>query len=738
MKRWLIMLTGALALSAGGAVKVANEASGGGLKIDPELDVLLQRADQFAQNQRYDLASELWQRVIDGSNDAVITRDEWLEETLYHQYRLYRPVQDEIESTLASLPAEALSVYRVRADGSAAALLAAANNPREREVALGEVVRRFFLSNLGDDAAYELSGIQLDRHEFLPALRLLYKVKDHYPDASVPDTLLLLRMSVAHAYSGDPAKATELLAELDTRLASDDPLLATRDIVASALGQDEAPEVTQRANQPWTMPFGNAQRTGRQADVPVDVKQPKFAQAWTQSFILNLPEELDGIIRQRDADEERMPMLLEAWKANDWFPSGQFLTHDGALFFKKDDCLVCLDADSGELRWLGFRNAFALDAMTRQSARWTSRSKVLPINFTDPVTVQYFADRIAQSMIIRDDLLISLEGQPLDLAAEDGTRANPQAAWYRQVPARTRLNFLVAYDTSNGKLQWRRTPAEKVSLESETLSWLGAPVPYGTLLLSPVIDNGALWIYALESRTGKTVWKKFLCDEEAGAVSPFSPPGIAVAGGEAYISSGAGLVFAVDALSGVLRWCVRYPRSIAAKSGNSSYYYQPRVIDGWQEDVIIPHGRHLVVMASDFNQLLVLDRGNGSLLWESARTPVRGDPAGIYCLGVSEGLVLVAGRKTVRGYRLEGGRLIWETPVVSFGRGMLTDAAVWIPTEQGVLTLDPATGKELGRTAITPVDGQPMGNLYSDGKRLYGLGLRRVYCFEPEDDHAPE
>ncbi len=738
MKRILLIACCTLSLFASAAVKIASESSGGGLKIDPELDVLLQRADQFAQNKRYDLASELWQRVIDESNDAVITRDEWLEETLNHQYRLYRPVQDEIEATLATLPPEALNIYRVRADGSAAALLAAARNPGEREIALGEVVRRFFLSNMGDDAAYELSGIHLDRYEFLPALRLLDKVEKQYPAASVPAAGIILRIAVAHAYSGDLPQALKRLEDLDTRLAADDPLIPVRDAVRAGLSGDEDPVIAIDGTQAWTMPFGNAQRSGFQPDLRVDEKRPQLRTAWVQNFVLKLSEDLEGIIRQPDTHEERVPMMLEAWKAGDWFPTGGFLTHDGGLFFKKDDRLVCLEADSGELRWLGFRNAFALDAMTRQSSRWSSRSKVLPINFTDPVTVQYFADRVSQSMIIHGDRLISLEGQPLDLAIEDGNAANPRGVWYREVPARTRQNFLVAYDTTSGKLQWRRSPAEKAALENDKLSWLGAPVPYGSLLLAPVLDNGSLWVYALDSQTGKTAWKKFLCDEEAGSVSPFSSPGISVAGGEAYISSGAGLIFAIDALSGVLRWCVRYPRSIAAKSGNSSYYYQPRKIDGWQEDVIIPHGRHLVALASDYNQLLVLDRGNGALLWESARTPVRGDAAGMYGLGVTRGLVIIAGRKTVRGYRLEGGRLLWETPIEAFGRGILTEHAIWMPTESGVLILDPETGKERGRGVLNTVDGQPIGNLYSDGERLYGFGLRRVYSFEPKDPHVPE
>ena len=41
MKRILLITCCTLSLSGGAAVKIASESSGGGLKIEPELDVLL-------------------------------------------------------------------------------------------------------------------------------------------------------------------------------------------------------------------------------------------------------------------------------------------------------------------------------------------------------------------------------------------------------------------------------------------------------------------------------------------------------------------------------------------------------------------------------------------------------------------------------------------------------------------------------------------------------------------------
>ena len=59
----------------------------------------------------------------------------------------------------------------MRADGEARAILANRGEADRAEL-LAEVVRRFFLSSIGDDAAFELACIKLDRYEFAGASRL--------------------------------------------------------------------------------------------------------------------------------------------------------------------------------------------------------------------------------------------------------------------------------------------------------------------------------------------------------------------------------------------------------------------------------------------------------------------------------------------------------------------------------------------------------------------------------------
>jgi hypothetical protein len=171
-------------------------AGGAPLKTDPELESQMRRAAKFAEDREYGYAATVWQYVLDKSGDTLTTRDG----------RTYTSLAEEVERTLAKLPPEGLRVYRITADGEAKAILANAENQEE---ALSEVVRRYFVSSYGDDAAYQLGCLALDRYDFIGASRMFTKVLQLHPDPSVPESDLLLRLAVASARVGDKPSAVD-------------------------------------------------------------------------------------------------------------------------------------------------------------------------------------------------------------------------------------------------------------------------------------------------------------------------------------------------------------------------------------------------------------------------------------------------------------------------------------------------------------------------------------------------
>ena len=68
----------------------------------------------------------------------------------------------------------------------------------------------------------------------------------------------------------------------------------------------------------------------------------------------------------------------------------------------------------------------------------------------------------------------------------------------------------------------------------------------------------------------------------------------------------------------------------------------------------------------------------------------------------------------------------------SYGRGMLTPDGIYIPVEDEIykFSLGGKNGKAelLGKASVELGTGAPVGNLYSDGQKIWVLGANRVYA----------
>ena len=216
---------------------------GAPLRTDPELESMMRQAEKFVTAGRIDLACLRWQQILEQARDVVASRDG----------RFYQPLSQDIERRITSLSADGVRQYRLQVDGKVAAILAGDSSPvvappviapptgddeetapapvvptrLTREDRLVDVVRRYFASSYGDDAAFELASRALDRGEAATASRLLERIVTEYPDSDLPRGEVLLRLAVARALLGDEAGAAGRLADLrPTDLPTDPERLA--------------------------------------------------------------------------------------------------------------------------------------------------------------------------------------------------------------------------------------------------------------------------------------------------------------------------------------------------------------------------------------------------------------------------------------------------------------------------------------------------------------------------------
>src|SRR5690606_23297680 len=112
--------------------------------------------------------------------------------------------------------------YRLHSDGPARALMA--RQGTEREAALSEIVRRYFLTSIGDDAAFELGCRLLERGEYISADQLFERLS-LYPDSNVERDAIQVRRAVTQSHFGRRDVAVELANSLGGEFESVKPLL---------------------------------------------------------------------------------------------------------------------------------------------------------------------------------------------------------------------------------------------------------------------------------------------------------------------------------------------------------------------------------------------------------------------------------------------------------------------------------------------------------------------------------
>ena len=365
---------------------------GAALKTDPEYQRLLTRAEQCVQEGRLDLAAVLWQKVLDEAGDTLMVQK--VIEPLgpaSTPLMIYGSVAQQVERTLARLPPAALASYRTSADAEARALLAAAGADGEEE-ALAQVVRRFFLSSIGDDAAYKLACLALDRHDFLGASRLLNKLLTSHPDPSMPKSELLARLAVAAAHMQDRQTAEQSLAQLATATGPRPPTDVI-DLIAADVksATTRGTAGTLPAARDWHMLLGNAGRSGHMVSLPVTATSHTLSELWVRED-LSFFGTHNQVIPRGGADPFADPAdpfggrvvqpknaavvasreeLIARWRAGGWRPTGRLLFDGGRVYLKTPERLACYSAAAltDQPIWQSaWENRYELDSMSQHVA----------------------------------------------------------------------------------------------------------------------------------------------------------------------------------------------------------------------------------------------------------------------------------------------------------------------------------------------------------------------------------
>lgn len=290
------------------------------------------------------------------------------------------------------------------------------------------------------------------------------------------------------------------------------------------------------------------------------------------------------------------------------------------------------------------------------------------------------ANPLAHTLQTAFDRLYSIESVPQE------PEANMQFGWGGMNPT-PGVNLLVARDPQTGSVLWELGADRRHSLFQ--VAFQDRPVAVGENICVVYQRKDDLEIARLDPATGDVL-------QTATVIGPptyFSTRGgrvsITADDSTIYVSTGNGVLAAVDGHTLRWRWATKYPSLLTPLRGrrwwNRNNSLPPEF--GLQRPVIA--GDLVIFAPADAEQIIAVDRFTGRVRWQLDNRAAYPAIVG----AVPRGLVLVG--HAVTCIALENGRDIrWRSvPLEIVGRPIIDAERVWVPTRTGVLALDATTGK---------------------------------------------
>ncbi|MCZ6688936.1 MAG: PQQ-binding-like beta-propeller repeat protein [Planctomycetota bacterium] len=662
------------------------------LEEDREIAKWVSKALEYKEAGQWSKSVEIFQRVIEEGEDAVVSSDG----------RLYQSVRAHCHKLIASSLEEGpdlVAAYRLATDVQARRLFEEASAQRNPE-ALMKMASRYFCSTVGDDALEMAGDLFLDRRDYARALRTwmrLFRIKaipgrdnpnesapragnedgtdlvlDHlYPSDSDVDPIYVLAKMAFSASRLGRDEAAETYVRFIIKLTGEKPLLIGGEKISPEALRDRllmGEDRTSSGNpKEWPTLGGNAAHNKTPPSIRERITaKPRWSLPLTRREVLTPSNNRPTYIQ------------YEGFKR---IPPTTIVISNGIVVTRAPEKLTAVDLWSGKRKWYDDveRGGDAARSLTGQA------------NPTDDGYSAYGRS----AMTIAYGRVYIVEGPPPPMP-------NPNN-WmgFRPQNLPTGESVMAAYHLEDGSVAWKK--------EGEGFYFAAPPTAWEGRLYVPVEKQGQLLVVAMDPQNGEFLWQTFICGSPGNQrVQAFTP--VTVDGGLVYVLSSSGAVAAVDAVDGALEWVVRYKRSAKNGMGAMMRVQGGRVrlrnrggrqwvgVAGlsltdatrlWIPTPPVARNGRVIVSPCDSEHLLCLDGRTGDLLWRREK-----EKRCSYLLGVTSDRVVVGGN-WIYAYDLSTGKLKWLSDLREeyHGRGVASEKFVYVPLKSKVIRIELGGGK---------------------------------------------
>jgi len=606
--------------------------------------------------------------------------------------RRFVSVRDYCHLQLASLPPEALALYRSRVDPSARKWYEDGLARGDRRL-LEQVLDQAFASSWGDNALYALGEMALESGDFAAARSYWEKIIPVTPpdDAPrtwlcVPDTDLDLaavraRLVLASILEGSLGRARDELSAFSQLHADARGRFGGREVnyveALSSLLAASADWPGPRPDPDWPTFAGSPVRN-KIAPRPIDFREVSWRVPLRPTVSGN------SFVGGAGAGSAGRPGVAEDAQA----PLSYHPVIVGNLVLVNNQVeILAIDLDTGKPAW----------------------GEGGPLVYRDPF----------------DEAVHALYNPPASLGVPRFTMTAFQGKLYARmgsaITGRPRdpelsagAGYLVCLDLeAEGRTAWRITPPEN------DLSFEGSPVADGANVYVAMRRSDIqpqAHVACFDATDGRLRWRRFVAAAETparGMLHENTHNLLTLHGDTIYVNTNLGAVAALSSSDGRVKWVSLYPRASQADLSNPAPHscrdLNPCLYDRGT----------LLVAPSDSRRIFALEAATGQILWQTG--PEVDDI--VHLLGVSGDNLIASGHKLywISLKADEAGRVkhVWPlgSEKLGYGRGVLAGDCVLWPTREKIYLFDRATGQQKKAVSLV-VRGAAGGNLLVTERHL--------------------
>lgn len=292
-----------------------------------------------------------------------------------------------------------------------------------------------------------------------------------------------------------------------------------------------------------------------------------------------------------------------------------------------------------------------------------------------------------------------------------------------------------------GKIQWEvGGTASPIERRLANTFFLGPPQPVDDELLVLGEQNGDVFLFSLDPKSGKLLWQQPLVTNLSGPITDdalLKSVGAipSVDGNMVLCPTASGHLVAFDRQSKTLAWALKYEVKDSLSLAQAGAFgavqsgdYSP--FDTRSADLTPTIAKGIAVYAPvDGLELFAVSVLNGKVLWQVSQSelgPFR------YIGGITNDTVLCVYQQSLAGFDLKTGKMKWHIPDLGggaqvVGRGVRRDQFYYLPAStQQIFEID----LSIGKITNTTKHDEPLGNLLFATDRVLSVSPFQLTCYK--------